>query len=94
LTACIRCGRRARHFLADPAVPYVQEFCSLTCVERGQVVDPSEAEITAMQAASDTGGQYLDSLGKTDLATLTPDEWMTFIESVCTGFVEAMQVAE
>ena len=32
------------------------------------------------------GGEYLDSIGKTDLATLSADEWMTFIESIITGY--------
>lgn len=55
------------------------------------MVDPTEAEIEAMQAGGNAGGAFLDSIQKTDLAALTPDEWMTFVESVCTGFVERMQ---
>ena len=30
-------------------------------------------------AAGDHAGAYLQSLNKTDLATLTPDEWATFL---------------
>lgn len=55
------------------------------------MVDPTEQEIVGIQAGSASGGAYLDSIGKTDLAQLTPDEWMTFCESVVTGFVEHMQ---
>jgi hypothetical protein len=31
------------------------------------------------------GGQYLDALGKTDLATLTKDEWTAFLTKVVGG---------
>jgi hypothetical protein len=52
------------------------------------VIDPTDLEIQAMQAASEMAGEYLESIGKTDLATLEYDEWMTFIEVVCTTFNE------
>lgn len=32
------------------------------------------------------GGEYLDSLGKTDLATLTLDEWKEFLSVVCLNY--------
>lgn len=93
MTACLRCNRSVKTALADPAVPYVQEFCSIKCAEAGQMVDPTEAECQAMEDAAAAGGEHLDAIGKTDLATLTKEEWMTFIEAVCTGFVESMQNA-
>ena len=50
------------------------------------MVDYTRHEIEAMQAASEPAGAYLESLGKTDLATLSPDEWMTFVETVCLSY--------
>lgn len=53
--------------------------------------DPTRDEVAAMEAAGVNGGEYLESISKTDLATMTPEEWMTFIECVCTGFVEHLR---
>jgi hypothetical protein len=47
-------------------------------------------EITAILAASPAGGEYLEKLGKTDLAVLTEDEWMGFLESVIRAFQDSM----
>lgn len=58
------------------------------------MVDPTPHEIEAIQAAGAYGGEYLDSLGKTDLASLSEDEWLTFIESVVTGFTDKLQELE
>jgi hypothetical protein len=59
--------------------------------EREQVmVDPSPNEIAALEAASPAGGAFLEALGKTDLAALTYDEWMQFIETVVSAFQDKM----
>lgn len=50
------------------------------------MIDPTVEEIKAMEAASLPAGEYLESIGKTDLAALTYEEWMTFIEAVCTNY--------
>lgn len=39
----------------------------------------------AILKGGDVAGQYLDDIGKTDLAKLTPEEWTTF----CTRLVGA-----
>jgi hypothetical protein len=90
LTECLRCNRQARIWVSDPGKP-ADWFCSKLCVERGKMVDPTAAEVAGMVEGASRGGEYLDSIGKTNLAALSPDEWMTFIESVCTGFVERVQ---
>lgn len=40
----------------------------------------------AQSTAAIKAGEYLDKLGKTDLATMTHDEWNTFITTVCDGY--------
>jgi hypothetical protein len=42
-----------------------------------------------LESVSDDAGQYLDALGKTDLATLTRDEWMGFLRTVIIAYQEA-----
>ena len=58
---------------------------------KGKMIDPTVNEIGAMQDAAERGGEFLEGLGKTDLATMTADEWMQFVDAICTGFVESMQ---
>ena len=55
------------------------------------MVDYTKHEITAMQAASEPAGAYLEQLGKTDFSTMTVEEWMTFIETVCAGYHEKLR---
>lgn len=45
-----------------------------------------EFEISAIEAAGDEAGAYLDDLGKTDLANLTPDEWRHFLRTFLRAF--------
>lgn len=55
------------------------------------MIDPSEHEIEAMLAASAPAGEYLESIGQTDLAQLDENQWMTFIEVVCTNYVDKLR---
>lgn len=53
----------------------------------------TDTEINAMMTAGQKGGEYLEAIGKTDLTSLSQDEYMCFIDAVCTGFCEYMQQA-
>lgn len=54
------------------------------------MVDPSEHEIAAMRAAGVTAGDYIDALGRTDMATWSPAEWHGFVEAICSGYVDSL----
>ena len=54
------------------------------------VADPDEHEIAAIEAASPMAGEYLESIGKTDLAVLTDAEWMTLLEVVVTAYQDEL----
>ncbi len=41
----------------------------------------------ARDAGGEMGGEYLDSINKTDLATLTEFEWQTFLDCVLKEFI-------
>jgi len=51
----------------------------------------NEVERAAMSDAGDVAGQYLDSIGKTDFATLDQEEWRKFLETFVYAFETAMR---
>ena len=54
------------------------------------MVDPDEHEIAAIAAAGPMAGEYLESIGKTDLAILTEAEWLTLLEVVITAYQDEL----
>ena len=54
------------------------------------MVDPDEHEIAAIAAASLMAGEYLESIGKTDLAVLSEAEWLTLLEVVITAYQDEL----
>lgn len=54
------------------------------------MVDSDAHEIAAIAAAGPLAGEYLESIGKTDLATLSEAEWLTFLEVVVTAYQDAL----
>lgn len=48
-------------------------------------------EEAARDDAGEMAGSYLDSIGKTDLATLTADEWATLLHQVIVGFEASLR---
>jgi hypothetical protein len=88
--SCAICGRAARGFAFTPRWSPDREShaaCSVRClnilsVEGRNVFNLNFYETQAIDAASDRAGAYLDELGKTDLATMTSDEWRTLLTTV------------
>ena len=54
------------------------------------MVDPDEHETAAIAAASPMAGEYLESIGKTDLAALSEAEWLTLLEVVVTAYQDKL----
>lgn len=84
-------------FLEFRSHPLVQSIldafprAQIRTAREGLMIDPSPREIEALEAASPVAGEYLDSLGKTDLADLSRDEWMTFIEVIVTAYQDSLR---
>ena len=55
------------------------------------MIDPTPNERDAIAHASTMGGEYLDSIARTDLASLTEAEWLTFVEAVVTGYCDRLR---
>lgn len=96
---CRACGRTAWHWDWFQPVRFarahmVAPTCSPHCLQVWKdirtMVDPNHYELAAMAAASDCAGEYIESLGRTDMALWTPEEWASFIEAVCGGYVDSL----
>ena len=48
--------------------------------------EPNSYEIAGIMEAGAVGGEFLDKLGKSDLATLSGDEYLSFIETVVRAY--------
>jgi hypothetical protein len=55
------------------------------------MIDPTPNEQAAMMQGGAMGGEYLEAIGKTDLAQLSTHEWRTFIEMVVTGYCDSLR---
>lgn len=96
---CRTCERTAPHRLwchpeHTARIHMTVPVCSFTCLELWKelrpMVDPNEHELAAMHAASLAGGEYLESLKKSDLSLMTEAQWLSFIEAVCGGYVDEL----
>ena len=54
------------------------------------MVDPNPIELAAMSQAGVRAGDYIDALGRTDMAAWSEAEWTAFIELICGGYVDAL----
>jgi len=54
------------------------------------MIDPNKHETQALATACQTGGEYVESLAKTDLASFTSAEWETLVDVVVTAFQDAL----
>lgn len=58
---------------------------SMTQLEFGRI------DQLAAGDGGEKGGEYLDKIGKTDLATLTEEEWQQFLLAVVGGYRDALK---
>lgn len=90
--ACI-CSRSPRGFAWNDVTlpawerPPAKPACSMNCLtiiakRKGKMPGPEtldRIELEAVEAASQVAGEYLEQIGKTDLATMTANEWHGFL---------------
>ena len=55
------------------------------------MIDPTLNESEAVTVGGQQGGEYLESIGKSDLATLTESEWDCFLDEVVTGYCDHLR---
>ncbi|MBW6398905.1 hypothetical protein KPL78_13660 [Roseomonas sp. HJA6] len=54
------------------------------------MVDPNEQEVAAMRAAGDIAGQFIETVGRSDMATWSAEDWRGFIEAICGAYVDSL----
>lgn len=99
MTLCTVCPREARGYWFLPWVAGLPgtdaAACSMRCLEIATrslgMVDPTPNEEDALEAASAMAGEFLEGIGKTDLAALERKEWEGLIEAVVTGYCDRLR---
>ena len=54
------------------------------------MIDKDDEERGALQEAGQEGGAFVESLGRTELAAWTPEEWATLVEVIVTAYQDAL----
>lgn len=92
--SCAVCGRDQRGYgygrpkSIDPfSKGQIWSACSIRCldiiyVRGGDVFNLTHFEKQGIDAASAAAGEYLEQIGKTDLATMTPEEWNSLLSLI------------
>jgi hypothetical protein len=86
----------ARFALGDPRrVESLRWFCSLMCQDiwhgRRGMIDPTRHERAAINHAVAMAGEHIESLGRTDLMTWSPEEFASLIEVTVTAFTDCLR---
>ena len=89
------CGRASRGFWFYPKLLSTGGSALTACCSQHldmaiKMIDPTEYEQEAIAYGGEQAGKYLETLGKTDLATMSPEEWSAFIEVIVTGYVDRL----
>jgi hypothetical protein len=101
---CPECRRDARGFgwfdaqlgIGDPRRDQSRRWlCSLTCQNichrRRGMIDPTRHERAAMDRAVAMAGEHIESLGRTDVMTWSPEEFAALIEVIVTAFTDHLR---
>lgn len=90
---CPVCRRASGAVRLDIAGEPLHQFCSKECamayMTRGAPLARHEED--AIRKGGDAAGAYLDSLGKTDLASMTPEEWRRFCEALFVATCDSLR---
>lgn len=91
---CPICRRASGAVRLDVASEPLRQFCSKECLmthmTRGAPLAHHEKD--AVRKGGEIAGAYLDKIGKTDLAQMTPEEWRIFCETLFTTACDALRV--
>ena len=87
---CEICKRQARGVQYKGRKACSMEHMKLLGKDARNMIDATKHETAAALHGGTFGGQYLDSIGQTDLAKLQPDQWQQFLLCVIGGYHEKL----
>jgi hypothetical protein len=92
---CPICRRSTRGFAYNPKLARQPGQPAAACCSQHlelaiKMIDTTEYEREAIAHGGSLAGEYLETLGKTDLAVMTPQEYDAFNEVAITGYVERL----
>lgn len=98
---CDICRRETRGFGFSPRVIRRSGrdlwLCSMRCLNITTrlegMIDPNEHEEAALRHAGAAGGEYVESLGRTDLALWSEKEWALLVDVMVTAFQDHLRDA-
>jgi hypothetical protein len=90
--ACFICAREAFSGLTFKFKP-VCLSCAPHSLAGEVMLEFTDTEEEAITAGGEAAGAYLDQIGKTDLADLTPEQWHKFLGCFLHGYSDAMREA-
>jgi len=99
---CAICRRDARGYVfagprmnrdVAPPVKLCSKRCQSIAGRLKGMIDPNKHEIGGLASACQSGGAYVESILKTDLATFTEQEWAALIDVIVTSFQDYLSTA-
>lgn len=90
---CKTCGKESRGIGVTTWDEFIRTdtyYCSIKCRDFKTMTDWTIREETAIKRGGRMGGEYLESIGKFSLDTLTEEEWSTFLSCIFKEFFYAM----
>lgn len=95
---CKTCGKESRGICVERRDEFrhlgYDYYCSIKCRDAKIMTDWTIRERTAMMRGGRMGGEYLESINKFSLDTLTEEEWNTFLSCIFKEFFYAMSDPE
>lgn len=96
---CAACKRQAAGIGYSPRMgaPIAWLCDTPDCIPLGKTVyhmsakELSQFEAFSLAEAGDDAGAFLESVGKTDLASLDREEWLTFLKTILTAYEDRMR---
>lgn len=79
---CAVCGRESKGWAISAPDKKFDQFCSDTCARLFMTRSITPRESDAAEKGGQEAGAYLERIGKTDLASLSLDEWKSFCETL------------
>lgn len=93
---CFICRRRHSNLGVAPHERAPIKWACKPCLEATNIrkvyhMRLDDYEERALQDGGNAGGSFLDEIGKTDLASLSEEEWSRFLALVLKGYADSMR---